>query len=269
MDDQALRTAFAEFRKNPAHRLIVRVRQVRAGQLRELLARSDAIDLDTFNREVWPLARSTLLRGEEIKASLSEDGLLSHERIEDVDSAIDDGCLELHGNYIWRPGSNVYGSSVAGTDEDKLGHVRLALDILNDPEVRPIEKAKRLTEIIGFGRNTATGLVMVFHPQDVSLWNPKSAETVANLSRESKTLETYQKSARELRDLVGAEDFIELDWFSYLLGNGRYEPKKGRFGQKSATQNACQQGRSPPGGSDHNKGSGAQIPSCRMLLLAD
>jgi hypothetical protein len=56
---------------------------------------------------------------------------------------------------------------------------------------------------------------MVFHPQDFALYNDISEQAYTDLGFNASTLEHFERSARELKDTLGAEDFLELDWFLY------------------------------------------------------
>jgi hypothetical protein len=67
-----LRAVFATFRQDPSKRFTVRLRQERAKQLRSLPSNPAAIDLATFNSEVWRLETRTHLRGKEIGKSIFE-----------------------------------------------------------------------------------------------------------------------------------------------------------------------------------------------------
>jgi hypothetical protein len=65
-----LAEAFDRFRKSPLERLRVRIRQVRAGQIRQLSSLPEEVTLDQFNKEVWNLETSTRLDGGECKGKL-------------------------------------------------------------------------------------------------------------------------------------------------------------------------------------------------------
>ena len=58
---------------------------------------------------------------------------------------------------------------------------------------------------------------MVFHPTEFALWNQVSQRVVANLGGETSELVAFERDVQSVRVTVGAEDFLELDWFFYLL----------------------------------------------------
>lgn len=213
-------TAFETFRKEPLERLRVAVRLVRAEQIRRLLTDSYAVDLDAFNREVWLIESATSLNGRDFKGRIFSRHPLTPAEIDQVETALADGTLEMHGNMIWRPASGVYGPKEPDrTKKQQL--LREAIEYLNDATFTPQEKADLVHSIYGFGLNTATGLVMVFHPEEYALYNVESAATLRKLGYDVSSNAAFQKSAQELKDLVAADDFIELDWFLYLYARGR------------------------------------------------
>ena len=216
---ESLKDRFTRFRADKYNQLIVRIRHTRAPQLRQLLSKVNEISLDAFNHEVWVYEKYTRLHGEKrtIFTNLEQDA----KEIEEITEALNVGTLELHGNYIWGSGSRVYGPGLKTTDEKKLEHVRAALTILNDESLEPLDKAEKMCSIPGFGHNITTGLVMVYHPNDFAIWNKQSQGALEKLGYASSPLPTYQDSVRKLREELGADDFIQLDWFLYLINQGR------------------------------------------------
>lgn len=213
-----LSSAFAKFHENPVEQLRVTIRRKRAEQLREMLSDVDSIDLDTFNHDVWVFESLTLLDGEDIKGQLFPDQDLSPEYCERIRTAVDVGQLEMHGNYVWGSASHVFGPQLRGQgDGEKLEYVRTALAILNDPKLPPVEKAKQIRDVPGFGFNMATGLVMVKHPDEFAIWNKQSKEAFNKLGYDANDLSSFQTSVRTLREDLGADDFLELDWFLYQV----------------------------------------------------
>src|SRR5262249_32656067 len=133
----------------------------------------------------------------------------------DLERALDEGRLELHGNYTWKTGSGVY--APGKEDAIRLANARSALQLLADPLLNPQEKAEQIDALPGFGDCAATGLVMLAHPKDFAIYNAPSVAAVKALGLSANSLTEFQASARSLRDRVKADDFIELDWFLYLL----------------------------------------------------
>jgi hypothetical protein len=88
-----------------------------------------------------------------------------------------------------------------------------------------LQKAEEIKDIYGFGENNATGLVMVLHPDEFALVNPVSKGELKKLGvnlTNSVPLDRIQHALHELKETLGAEDFLELDWFLYLCSQGRY-----------------------------------------------
>ncbi|MCC9604570.1 EVE domain-containing protein [Blastopirellula sp. JC732] len=216
--------AFSLFHATPVEQLRVRIRRERAAQLREFLGDIDGITLDGFNREVWVLESATLLGGEDIRGALFDSSLLDNEFAVQVAVALDAGDLELHGNYVWRPGSTVYGSPLANvTDQEKLSHVKHALRLLNDPTLSPSEKVVQIESVPGFGFPTATGLVILLHPEEIAIMNKQTEGVFEKLRVNCKGFAAFQAAASQLRSELGADDYLELDWFLYQINQGMIE----------------------------------------------
>jgi MoxR-like ATPase len=218
-----LSSAFAAFHDDPVEQLRVHIRRKRAEQLRSLLSNVDAVDLDGFNRDAWVFESATRLDGKDIKGQLFPVQSLDTEFREHIRSALDDGTLELHGNYVWGSGTRVFGPQLKLNDDEKLEHVRTALRVLNDVTLPPIEKAKQIRSVPGFGFNMATGLVMVYHPGEFAIWNKQSKESLKKLGYAASDISSFQASVRTLREDLGADDFLELDWFLYLINQDRIQ----------------------------------------------
>lgn len=218
---ESLQAEFRTFRQDPFDQFWVKVRRMRAEQLRQMLSNPDEVDLDTFNREFWRLESKTLYKGEDITGVLFGAIPVSPERISKLDAALDAGELELHGNYVWRPGSSVYSpkQSQGITKEENL---RQALRILNQTDLTPFEKAVEIGKIHSFGRNTATGAVMIYHPTELAIHNVESAAALKKLGYEAGKLEAFEHSAQSLKAMLGADDFLELDLFLYQINHGKY-----------------------------------------------
>ncbi|MFL6332944.1 MAG: EVE domain-containing protein [Pyrinomonadaceae bacterium] len=216
-----LRAAFVSFRQDSFDRMRVKARRRRAGQLREMLSRPDEVDSDTFNREFWRGESKTLLRGEDITGVFLDDFNLPPERVAELSAALDAGEVELHGNYVWRPGSHVY-SPKEQEGVSREDNIRRALRPLNDEVLTPLEKARAIQQIHSFGVGTATGAVMMFHPDEFAVYNEQSKEALRKLGYEAGKLEAFERSAQELKELLGADDFLELDLFLYQVNQGKY-----------------------------------------------
>ena len=194
-----------------------------------MAAKPEAVTLDQFNRDIWALESVTRLDGAEVSKGWLIDpaGGLTPSEAADLDRALGEGRLELHGNYTWKAGSGVY---APGKEEaTRLANARSALQLLADPALDPQEKAERIDALPGFGDCAATGLVMLAHPKEFAIYNTPSVAAAKLLGLPADSLMEFQASAGSLRDRVKADDFIELDWFLYLLSQeairiGRHQP---------------------------------------------
>jgi hypothetical protein len=214
----ALMQRFAEFQGDPLQQFRVRLRRHRAGEMRDMLADPAAITLEWFNQNVWRLESQTLVDGTPIKTGeVFNLAGMSDERLRELDGALAAGTLEFHGNAIWGSGTRIYGAQLQLTADQALSHVRRAAGVLTELGLDPMEKARALLELPGFGPNTATGLVMVFHPDRFALWNQVSRRVVASLDGETNDLTAFERDVGAIREALGGEDFLELDWFFYLL----------------------------------------------------
>jgi hypothetical protein len=215
-----LHHAFEKWRANAGNEFMVRVRRYRAGQLRQMLADPERVDLERFNREVWQIESATIVHPEGDRIRLALGAPPEGVTLARLNSALANGNLELHGNYVWRPASGIFNPQHKDNQE-KLDNLLYALLILNDPELEPIEKARQIQRIRGFGENSATGLVMLMHPDRFAIRNLQSTTAFEKLGIATGSLETFEEAAEQLRNDVGAEDFIELDLFLYATAQGR------------------------------------------------
>jgi hypothetical protein len=221
-DGLTLEQAFARFRSDPLEQFQVTVRRTRAAQVRQLLADPVAVTLETFNHEVWRFETETRLDGKDITGTLYGTPPLTPEQIMAAEGALASGALELHGNYIWGSGSRVYGSSLHGVDDtQKVANVRQALGILNDAQLSPMEKAEQIDSIPGFGSNITTGLVMLYHPTELAIYNEQSKAAMQKVGYDAGTLREFEAAVHQLREQLDAVDFMELDWFLYLINQGK------------------------------------------------
>lgn len=223
-DSAQLAAQFAAFRADAFHRLNVKVRRKRAEQLRQLLAQPENVTLEAFNCEVWPYESETLFYGEKININTDIfHATLDDDELADCEKALESSALELHGNYTWGNAARVYGSALPISVEEKTQHIQAALEVLNDNSLTPLEKARVIMKVPGFGRNNATGLVMLYHPDEFAIYNKEPEQAFETLGLPAKTLEAFQDSARLLKEQLGADDFIELDWFLYNFNRQEIE----------------------------------------------
>lgn len=211
-----LKEAFAQYRQDATNRFQVDLRRKRAEQLRDLLADPDAMDLKTFNREVWIFESQTLLDSKDITRKM-----LREASVAELHDALQSGALELHGNYIWGSGARVYGSGLRMSDQQKVEYLHQALHMLNDRGLTPTEKAQHIDAIPGFGPNITTGLVMVFHPNEFAIFNGPSQDGArkSGYAWSGSNLESFEDAVRQLKEFLGAEDFLELDLFLYMVSH--------------------------------------------------
>jgi hypothetical protein len=219
-DISQLQQLFAGHKADPFNRLNLLIRRKRSQELRALLSEPQTITLDSFNKDVWVYESKSLLNGKPIDLnSLIFNKTASPEYLLQVETALANNQIELHGNYTWGTGAAIYGSRLTIGEEAKLQQIQTAVHILNQPQLSPL--ANQLIAISGFGPNIATGLVMMFHPREFAIYNAQVENAMATLGRPNKPIEAFEQSASELRELLGAEDFLELDWFLYLINQGK------------------------------------------------
>jgi hypothetical protein len=210
-----LEDRYKEFLDNPINQLIISIRHFRAAELRELLSDSSEVDLSFFNREVWNLG-NIIINGEKINFNKIVEATQS--TIDAIHDLIESKQLEYVGNSIWGTASRIFGSSLpTATDEEKTEYIRSALEILNDSELKPMDKVKAMCKIKGFGFNIATGLAMVYHPNDFALFNSESKQAISSLGYQFANLDEFMSCIAEVNAIVQAEDYIELDAFLYDL----------------------------------------------------
>lgn len=213
-----LNEAYRLFRQDRLEDLRVKVRRYRAEQVRDLL-RTGELDPGTFNREVWQLAAGGETDGEKF-ADQFEDGVAPTEELLDrIETALDRDELELHGNYHWRPGTRIFGAQFG--EERRRRSLQSAFEILNRDDLEPLTKFRGLADVDGFGPSTASGLVMLMHPDVFAVYNAKSQIGLRSLGGAVDTIETFQASAKAFGGQVGAKDFLEFDRFLYLIAEDR------------------------------------------------
>jgi hypothetical protein len=234
--DETLRESFTTFQKKPLNSFKVNIRRTRAAQLRQMLSNPDAIDLQTFLYEIWNIESKTYLHGHDIDLRIFEkptmfspslEQLLDENvtTLEGLEAALATGDLELHGNYIWGQATRAYDIRTSKSTDQKLEQIHKAFRILNNSVLSPVDKAHQIIAISGFGEGNATGLVMVFHPDEFALVNTVSKGVLKKLGvnlTHFTSLEVIQSELYALREALGASDFLELDWFLYLCSQGEY-----------------------------------------------
>lgn len=99
------------------------------------------------------------------------------------------------------------------------GYLKTALSHLNSSSLSPLEKSRQIAQVPGFGDSNATGLVMLYHPEEFAIWNKESKEAFQKVGLPCNQLEEFQESATLLRKQLGATDFLELDWFLFLINH--------------------------------------------------
>ena len=221
----AFEDRFRRYQADPDERLRVKLRRVRAAQIQRFFAQPEQIDFDTFNRDIWVFESRSLLGGEPIKELYWNIPMLSSDqkkRIEEALDADDVEALELHGNYVWGTGTSVYGPMLKDLTQ-RTQNIQNAAEFLNDNTLAPEDKADLLKQIPGFSNNTATGLVMLFHPDRYAIYNSQSEEAIRTFGYDVRTLPEFQEAAKDLKTRLGATDFLELDWFLHQENNRESE----------------------------------------------
>ncbi len=220
LKEAALRQAFGEYMQDRSQQLRVAVRRSRAASIRELMGTGD-VDVDTFNREVWTFESDTRVGGRSVKKVIPTTADIPDTTLTKLETAMATAQLELHGNYTWGSATRIYG--VRTKDKSvREANLRLASDILTSSDP-PLVKAKKLVqEVDGFGGNVATGLVMMFYPAEFAIYNQASRDASRLIGVLTDSLESFQSSIERLRNLLGCQDYLELDWFLFLVLQGHY-----------------------------------------------
>src|SRR4051812_2953880 len=91
---------FKAFRASRVERFRVELRRRRVAELQARLAQG-AMELDTFNREVWQFDSLTRLDGKVINGRNLFDEPVADARLDELERALRDGRIEMHGNYVW------------------------------------------------------------------------------------------------------------------------------------------------------------------------
>jgi MoxR-like ATPase len=220
--NEALRESFASFRKSPVEQFRLAFRRHRVAELQELITAAPMSE-EVLNREIWPFESSTTLIGEPVTARALFEEPLTDDRAVELAGALARGEFTLHGNYIWGTGSRVFGPALTGLDDSERNRlVGRASEVLRDDALSSLEKAEAIDALPGFGPNISTGLVMVMDPAGFEIWNGASKDALGRLGYPVSDLEPFEDAAAALRGELGADDFLELDWFLYQLRKGEY-----------------------------------------------
>ncbi len=216
-EQEQLQQLFKEFKDNRFHRLNVKIRHWRSAQLRQLLFDPEVITIDIFNKQVWSFLSQAWLDGSSFPLKkFFEQQTAPPEEVHNLEKAVDENRLKVEGNFIWNNGSGVYAPGKSLYPQT-LEWIREAIGILANAQFTPIEKAERLSQLHGIKNNNSTGLTMLFHPDEFLIYNTKSQGALSLLGLPHKSIEDFQQSAKELQQLLGPQDFLELDLFLYLI----------------------------------------------------
>ena len=224
-----LRTKFEKFRADPTEALRIAVRRRRAAELRSLVADPDAVDLQTFNREVWVIAEPRK-QGEakSLFERLFGTNTLSAAERQQFEASLADPATVLRGNWLWRAATGVIYPTPRVTDEQRLAAVRAALQVLNDGSLPLLEKARRIDDQPGFGPSVASGLVMAFHPTEFAVYNGPSQEALSRLGFDVSTMEAFEQAVAKFARQ--SEPMISLNWTGSCTSNLQLCRRSRRFG---------------------------------------
>jgi hypothetical protein len=64
---------------------------------------------------------------------------------------------------------------------------------------------------------------MVYHPNEFAISNKQSNEALEKLGMNATLLSDFQDKVKALRAELGADDYLELDWFLYLVNQRKYK----------------------------------------------
>lgn len=222
---------FETLRQDPSHVAMIEIRRHRAEVLRNWLSSDEPISVEDFNREVWRLddanTKATIEKlQQDFAEQVAQAGGMTPELMTQLEQAIADS--DFHGNTIWGSGTYIYAAHHSN-EAAKQANIDHARDILRDESLSPLDLARALEGVHGFGWNTATGLTMMFHPNQFGLFNAPSKQVLGMLGYTFKRndLEAFQTHLQDLKTRLDAEDFLELDWFLYQVTQSM-EKKKNR-----------------------------------------
>ncbi len=210
-----VRDAFQEFIKRPDELLRTNLRRDRAAQLQAMIRDTKNWTVAGFNREVWAFESETVLNAVDITGEIY--GELTPARVVALEVARSFSQIEIHGNFCWGSATKVYGAQLGKAGEaKKLTHIEEAIALLSGAGA-PLEKARNVMNVYGFGPNAATGLVMLMHPNQFLNFNAPSQLAIQRLGIDFDGIAEFEDVALELKAFVGARDFLELDWFLFSV----------------------------------------------------
>ncbi|MBK6533686.1 MAG: hypothetical protein IPF99_30095 [Deltaproteobacteria bacterium] len=137
LDPEDLPRAFSEFRADPYARLLVALRRRRAAQLRSLWVGAPSIDLETFEREFWPLESRTRWVDRDL-TGLTRDAP-PPEDVSALLEALARDEFELQGNYLRTPPTDRFAPTLPD-DAERDTVLRGIANVLGDPVLAPLIK---------------------------------------------------------------------------------------------------------------------------------
>lgn len=215
-----LKKALDTFRQEPINRFRVKLMRRQAERLRRIFAKPHSMNLETFLREM------------QYNDNFSLNINQFSQEFSQLEKDLENGKLPIQGQSFWKIPKNVSSTK----------KFREVLEILTDdsPEdkipIPPLYKVLEIHQNKNFSKTLATGLAMIFHPQNFLIdtdsnqeiiwklekdyganqWNSKTIEPFYKEYlgiREDKVLEKFQTIADKLQENIKTEDFIELHAF--------------------------------------------------------
>ncbi|GHO56098.1 DUF4268 domain-containing protein [Ktedonobacter robiniae] len=239
-DIEALKRAYLDFRRNAMANFIVDVRRTRAQQIRTLTIDPEALpDIETYERKIWRLESRTYLRSRQVKLNIFSNyyeqtqlhkAMAEHHlTLDELHKALHTGDLELQGNYHFGQTSAIF-APMLKEQHTRFHLVKQALHHLNNPTLTPRQKVEQVLNTKGFGENNATGLGMIFHPEDIGIINGATREHLQHMGHTAASTQSWQQLQDvllSLHKILRTRDFIELDWFIYLYGTQLIQQQNG------------------------------------------
>jgi MoxR-like ATPase len=217
-----IKNLFTQVINDPAFKVVVKIRQSRAYQIRDMLKYQRSIEVAEFNKEIWAFESETKINGiptHIMKPLFNGNDPLSL-NLEEISHALSFGTLEMHGNYMWGSGSAIFYPSESD-NKKKKSILAQAITILRKYSLTAVWRYHQLVALPGFGENISSGLLMVLNPTEFAIYNKQSQAALDKFDYPTSKIEDFQVSIQHLRRDLGADDFITLDWFLYLIANNR------------------------------------------------